>query len=238
MRYPISFLASICLPLLALGCSVSPQPIPIYTESGFTIAIAHDPRSGSGHSHPIAVSVAQMKALLLGLRVRGRDIVGTFGMVGEDRGAPAFGESDITKLAPHLVAGLGKASPQDLVTFHLVQRDSRGAPLVTSGGLFVRNQHLYVILANDRTSPSSIQYETAYEPDSLIDPLLPIARFKFVAELIPQELRVTTSDAKRMDGWEGYLDESKVVVVNLQHLTKNLPSPSAPAPIVSPVIKP
>ncbi len=238
MRHPISAPASIYLTVLVLSCSVSPPPIPIYTESGFTVAIAHDPRSGSGHSHPVAVSLAQMKALLLGLRVRGRDAVGTFGLLGEDRGTPAFGESDITKLAPHLVAGLGKASPQDLVTFHLAQRDSRGAPMVTSGGVFVRNQHLYVILANDRTSPSSVQYETAYEPNSLIDPLLPIARFKFVAELIPQELRVTTSDAKRMDGWEGYLDESKVVVVDLQHLNKNLPPPSDGAPIISPVIRP
>lgn len=238
MRHPISALVSICLPLLALSCSVSPQPIPIYTESGFTVAIAHDPRSGSGHSHPIAVSVAQMKALLLGLRVRGRDVVGTFGLLGEDRGTPAFGESDITKLTPHLVDGLGKASPHDLVRFHLVQRDNAGALLVTSGGLFVRNQHLYVILANARTSPSSIQYETAYEPDSRIDPLLPIARFKFVTELIPRELRVPTSDAKRIDGWEGYLDESKVVVVDLQRLTKNLPPHSDAAPIVSPVIRP
>ena len=238
MYHPVSVPASLCLLALLLGCSVSPQPIPVYTAPGFAIAMTYDPRAGSGHSHPATVSLDQMNAVLHGLQLRGRDVVGTFGLLGEDNGTPAFGESEIAKLAPHLVAGLGKASPHDVVTFHLVQRDSHGAPLVTSGGLFVRQRHLYVLLANARTSPSSIQYETTYEPDSRVDPLLPIARFKFMAGLIPQEWRITTSEAKRMDGWDGYLDESKVVVVDLQRLANRQPSSSTAAPILSPAIRP
>lgn len=131
---------------------------------------------------------------------------------------PAFTDKDIVSLAPHLITGLAKASPVDLVSFYLAQRGSNRGTLITSGGVFIRNQHLYLILANARTSPSSIQYETTYEPNSLSNPLLPIARFKFVAGFVPTDWRVVTSEAKRLDDWDGYLDESKVVVLDLDRI--------------------
>jgi hypothetical protein len=40
-----------------------------------------------------------------------------------------------------------------------------------------------------------------------------------VAEILPAEWRVETSTAKRRDGWNGYLDESKVIVVDLARVT-------------------
>jgi hypothetical protein len=133
---------------------------------------------------------------------------------------PVFTDKDVAALAPHLVAGLAKASPVDLVSFYLAQRGSNRAPLITSGGVFIRNQRLYLILANARTSPSSIQYETTYETNSLSNPLLPIARFKFVAGFVPADWRVVTSEAKRLDDWDGFLDESKVLVIDLARITQ------------------
>ena len=85
--------------------------------------------------------------------------------------------------------------------------------------LFVRNRPLYIILANARTSPHSLQYETTYQPDSSLNPLLPIVRYKFVAGFLPADWRIQTADAKQADDWRGTLDESKVVVLDLDRLT-------------------
>ena len=211
-------LLSALLVAVTIGCSASPQPIPIYESPGLVVELAYDPHAGTGHSHPATVTAGQLSTILRGLQLRGRDVVGTFGMLGDESNSPALTDRDIATLTPHLVAGLSKASPKDLVTFHLTQRDSQRAPLITSGGLFQRNQHLYIILANARTSPSSVQYETTYEPNSRINPLLPIARYKFVAAFVPADWRVLTSDAKQIDSWDGYLDESKVIVVDLSRV--------------------
>jgi hypothetical protein len=236
-RFSAAVLGSMFM-VATIGCSVSPQPIPIHESSGLLVELAYDPHAGSGHTHPTTVTAAQLATILHGIQLRGRDVAGAFGLLGDDHNSPALTDRDIAALTPHLAAGLAKASPMDLVTFHLTQRDSQRAPLITSGGLFQRNQHLYIILANARTSPSSIQYETTYEPNSRINPLLPIARFRFATGYLPADWRVVTEDAKRADGWDGYLDESKVVVVDLQRLAKSLPHSSIAAPIVPPAVRP
>lgn len=204
--------------ILSAGCTASPQPILIHRAPNLTVALMDDPRAASGHSHPAALSTEQMAAALRGIQLRGRDIIGGLGLFEDPQGTPAFSDRELALLAPYLSAGLAKASPRDIVTFHYVQRDSNRAPLVTSGGVFVRGPHLYAILANAKTSPSSLQYETTYEPDSRVNPLLPIARYKFTLDYQPTHARVPTAQAKRSDGWDGYLDESKVVVVNYRGL--------------------
>ncbi len=204
--------------LAASACLATPQPIVVSQTPGQMVEIRYDARAGKGHTHPRSLSVSQMTSILKGIQIHDRDLVGTAGLLMGSDSVPAFTDQDIASLAPHLIAGLAKASPVDLVSFYLAQRGSNRAPLITSGGVFIRNQHLYLILANARTSPSSIQYETTYEPNSLSNPLLPIARFKFVAGFIPADWRVVTSEAKRLDDWDGYLDESKVVVLDLDRI--------------------
>ncbi|MEY4528958.1 MAG: hypothetical protein RL768_2677 [Nitrospirota bacterium] len=204
-----------CVALPAAGCLATPQPIAISETPGQVVEVRYDARAGKGHAHPRALTVSQIISILKGVQIHDRDLIGTAGLLMASDAVPAFSDKEVAALAPHLVAGLAKASPVDLVSFYLAQRGSNRAPLITSGGVFVRNQRLYLILANARTSPSSIQYETTYETNSLGNPLLPIARFKFVTGFVPADWRVVTSDAKRKDDWDGYLDESKVVVIDL-----------------------
>ncbi len=201
------------------GCAAAPQPIPIVESQDLLVQIAYDPRSGSGHSHPATLSSSQLVTALRGLELHGRDVIGGLGLFSGSQRASAFSERDAGMLAPYLSTGLAKASSHDLVTFHYVQYDSNHSPLVTSGGIFVRGARLYFILANAKSSPNGIQYENAYEPNSRLDPLLPIARFKFVTDFSPPKLRVPTDAAKKMDDWNGYLDEAKVVVLDLERLT-------------------
>lgn len=197
------------------GCLATPQPVLISRAPGQIVELRYDAKAGAGHAHPAAVSAAQLTAILKGVHVQARDVIGAAGMFAGEESEPAFTDKETGELAPYLAAGLAKASPVDVVTFYLARRDSNKARLVTSGGLFVRNHHLYIVLANVRTSRNAIQYETTYEPDTLDNPLLPITRFKFLAGFMPADWRVPTADAKRMDGWDGYLDESKVVVIDL-----------------------
>lgn len=214
----ISFGLFAGIQLALAGCLATPQSIVISEEAGLLVELRYDAAAGNGHTHPASLPLAHMTSILKGLRIHDRDVVGTAGLLMGSDSVPAFTDKDTAALAPQLVAGLAKASPVDLVSFHLTQLDSRRARLITSGGVFLRHHHLYFILANARTSPSSIQYETTYEPNSHANPLLPIARFKFSAGFLPSDWRVLTSEAKRADDWTGYLDESKVVVIDLDRI--------------------
>lgn len=209
---------SVLAALLAVSCATSPPPIVVYQDAQTSVRLIFDPESGSGHSHPASVTPEQMAMVLRGLRVRGRDVVGGFGLFSDAAGASVFSSRDVVLLAPKLSEALKKASPKDLATFYVVAPDSNLGAVVTSGGLFVRKDRLYFILANARTSPGSVQYENTYTPDLRDQPLLPIARFKFTADFSPNEVRIPHAQAKREDGYERYLDESKMLVLDLSRL--------------------
>ncbi len=217
------------------ACAIAPPAILIHEDPLLLIAVESDPRAGAGHSHPTPVSKALVTAVLRGLYVQKRDVVGTFGLLADTHGTPVFTDRALTDtVAAYLVAGLAKASPRDLITFYAVQRDGQGLSLITSGGVFRRGDHLYVILANGKSLPSGLQYETPYEPDTRRAPLVPIARLKFTAGFEPAEARVATAEAKRADQWRGYLDESLVVVVDLPRLASSLLRPATGSSAVPP----
>lgn len=225
MRAKTTALIVVTLVVTTIGCTAAPPAIRIHAEPGQIIEVAFDPHAGSGHSHPATVSLAQMAAALKGLNIRERDTITGLGIF-EDDSIPALSERTINVLASYLVSGLTKASPRDLVTFFLAHRENLRAPLITSGGVFVRNQHLYVILANARSSLSGNQYETPYPPDAKSEPMLPITRFKFAVSFVPSALRIPTAEAKKRDDWAGYLDESKVIVLDLASLASTEMPPS------------
>lgn len=227
----------VTLIVMTIGCAAAPPAIRIHEEPGQIIEVAFDPHAGSGHSHPATVTPTQMVAALKGLTILERDTITGVGIF-EDESIPALFEKTVNVLTPHLVSGLAKASPRDLVTFFLAHRENRRAPLITSGGVFVRNQHLYVILANARSSLSGNQYETPYPPDAKSEPLLPITRYKFAVSFVPATLRIPTAEAKKRDDWSGYLDESKVVVLDLAAMASTGKSPYMVPSNAIPAVKP
>ncbi len=224
MRAKTMVFIVVTLVVTTIGCTTTPPAIRIHEELGQIIEVAFDPHAGSGHSHPATVSPAQIAAALKGLTIRERDTITGLGIFGDDS-SPALTEKTINVLTPYLVLGLAKASPRDLVTFFIAHREYRRAPLITSGGVFVRNQHLYVILANARSSLGGNQYETPYPPDAKSEPLLPITRFKFSVSFVPSTQQISTAEAKKRDDWAGYLDESKVIVLDLATIASSEMSP-------------
>ena len=205
--------------LSAAGCVTEPAPIVIYEDKYDSIWIKFDPEAkGAGHSHPANISPLQMAKILGGVLVADRSqILGTIKGDEEDW-TPAFTAMQIKSLAPQLSEALRKASPKDLATFYLTIRDREHGKLVTSGGLFVRNERLYFILANYRTMPSSKIYETTYEIDTRSEPLLPTARFQFALGFRPKEAWIRNNELRRKDGYEWYMDESKLLIIDLKRL--------------------
>jgi len=229
-------LAILCLivAILVTSCATGPAPIVIYEEKRDSIRLTFDPKAGSGHSHPYSVTSDQMATILRGVQVISRDTIVGFGLL-EREGGPAFSAPEIALLAPYLSEGLRKASPTDVVTFYLTTGDPRIGTLITSGGLFVRNAHLYMILANFRTPPSSGPFEgMAYELDNRDDPLSPIARHTFTIGFSPPQVRIPNANTKVQDGYGGYLDESKLVVLDLPRLMTETPAPSTKSAAPSP----
>ena len=210
---------------LLAGCAAGPPPITVYQDSQHYVRLQVDPRAGDGHNHPATLSPAQVEAILRGIRVKGNDVIIGFGLLSNKDHGPAFSATQITTLAPYLSQALKKASPVDLATFYIVGQGQ--GPLITSGGIFVRNNHAYVIMANIRTSPSTVQYESNYEPSTKDEPLLPLTRFKYTTLFDPPEAQLPTIQAQQADGYSGYLDEAKLVVVDLARLFGRPTPPAA-----------
>ena len=216
--------------VLMTGCALRPAPIVIYEDRLDSIWLKFDPEAGTGHDHPASLTPEQMALVLRGVRVKHRDIVGGFGLFADQQGAPAFSASETTRVAPYLSQALKKASPKDMVTFYLTTVDPTLGKLVTSGGLFLRDGRLYFILANARTSPSSVQYENTYEIDTRDEPLLPIARFKFTVGFTPDSARIPNAQLRGTRGYERYIDESKLLVIDLKQLVEPGKSSTSPVP--------
>ncbi len=219
MSGPVLALAAIVIASALTGCASDPQPIVIHQEPSQAIWLKFDPRSGEGHSHPATITPEQMTVVLRGVRARARDIVGGFGHFAGQEAAPAFLPMDIPDLATRLSLALGKASPKDIVTFYLTRNDVTRGQVITSGGLFVRGRYLMLILANAHTSPYGVQYENTSSIDTSDQPLLPISRFKFTAEFSPPDARIPNAQVQGKEKYEGYVDDSKLLVLDLSRLS-------------------
>ena len=211
--------AIVFFPLCIAGCGSGPPPIVVHDEPSRGVWIQFDPHAGGeGHSHPATISPAQMATVLRGVRARGRDIVGGFGLLADKESVSAFLPVDIPVLASLFSIALSKASPKDIVTFYLVRNDLTRGRLITSGGLCVRDRYLIFILANAHTSPFSVQYENTSTIDTRDQPLLPIARFKFTAEFSPPDVRIPNRASPSGVRYEGYFDDSKLLTLDLSRL--------------------
>ncbi len=219
LHSPVRFAwIAILLVTTLTGCAADSPPIIIHEDKPLSVWLKFDPSNGTGHSHPAALSLEQMTAVLRGISIRGRDTITGFNAFSSKESSPAFTPAEVSVLAPYLVQALAKASPKDMATFYSVSRDLRRGDLITSGGMFLRGHHLYVILANARTSPYSNQYENAHTIDTRDQPLLPITRYRFTAVFSPDSAWIPNKQVRGRDGYDRYMDESKLLVIDLDQL--------------------
>lgn len=218
---------------LSVGCAADPPPIIIHEDQPLSVWLKFDPSSGAGHSHPAAISTEQIAAVLRGVGLQPRDHIAGFGLFAKKTGAPAFLPAEVAVLAPFLSQAFAKASPKDMVTFYFVSRNADQGDLVTSGGFFLRNRHLYMILANAHSSKYSVQYENASPIDTRDQPLLPLARYRFSTVFTPEEAWIPNKQVRGKDGYDRYFDETKLIVVDLDRLTERSDKSRPPDPTAS-----
>lgn len=199
-----------------LACTTLPPPRSVHRDSLTAIELRADPQAGSGHSHPATVTSTQMRTILKGMRVqkRGDPIVSL--VTGEAEAMPAFSATEVEALAPRLSQALSMALPGEIVTFYRRYSDANVGLAVTSGGLFLRDHYVYLILANHRNRPSDVMGHSqamVYEIDPAEDPLFSLKALSFAVSFTP-EIAV---ELKPRWPWE-YRDPGKTVVVNLDWL--------------------
>ena len=171
------------------------------------------------NTHPATLSRQQVREALTGLRVREHRaglILWIRGMAEEQ---PAFRDDEIDLLTTRLLEGLDLAVPQEVVTFYISHPVNSTRREVTSGGLFVTDGQLHIILSNHRTIygiPSAgLIYDRRYPLFSLA-PLNVDIMFESADVMIPKK-KEGLLDALLGDerGGEIILDLSKLAMVRM-----------------------
>lgn len=206
--------------LFLSGCAGLLPPRQVYQDAVTSIRLQVDKRAREGHSHPAHITTEQLTQVLSGLRVVSRQGVLAPIIMGKTQEYPAFSTMESQNLALPLSRALEQARPEELVTFYRRISDSSVGLAITSGGVFVRQTHLYVVLANHRTLPSAgMNQNIVAEIDPIDSPLLPISRTGFRATFA-SSLAVVPIDER--EPWL-YTDEGRVVVIDLIQLARETP---------------
>jgi hypothetical protein len=143
------FLASSLFGLTAPAWSATgtaPDGVVLWSGNDQWIRIEQQDAGAAPNNHPVQLSSAEVNSALTALRVR---------VIDEDSGSETqravFTRSEIDNLAPQVVAGLGKAGPQQDVTFSTIGSHALSAgglvkdPGVNAGRVFYQDGKLNVI---------------------------------------------------------------------------------------------
>ena len=175
------------LALLLVGGCAGPSLYPreIHEDQGRLVRL--EARYGSGQegeamrfSHPIVLSEQEWSHILEAAYVKRKGWL--LPLMNVERGpTAAFQEDDLAYLAKNLAIAFSKARPDEWVVFLLSRPREPKVWEVTSGGFFVAEGHVHLVLANYRLPVSM-----AFVQDEIRnDPLRPSGKTFY--ELVPQE---------------------------------------------------
>lgn len=214
-----------CTLLILQACASTPPPRTVYQDVRTAIQLHKDPQAGTGHSHPANLQVEQMVRILSGIRIQKERQAVHRMLAGEADTVAAFTVAEALTLAPHFIRALSTAKPDELVTFYRRISDASTSLAYTTGGLFMRDGHLYLVLANYRQSPSDAMSLgiPAYEIDPYDTPLLSLKRAGYTVTFLPREAEVHPLK----DQWTwNFPDQGKLVVID-PALVFRSPGPSS-----------
>lgn len=202
----------------------------LYDTPNAFVRLETDPTVESGgHTHPAVLSPEQTAAVLAGLTFEEPWAkLPLYDDLRQPPHHPALTEAEIALFAPLLSAALGKATPEELVTFYHSTPLSGGQREVTSGGLFVDGEDLHVLLGNYR-SPThySADIGMADTTDDRLTPLQALAPQRGRLGFNPQE-------AVREDSRTGFArwfqsDRREIIIRYTQVTPHPLSPPPSPA---------
>jgi hypothetical protein len=162
-QFRLVILALVCAGLIGACSPRQFTTVTIYDKPDAYVRLEFDRtvRKGAEHSHPVSLKPEQIAAVLAGVRIEEPIALVRGDILQRDPVPPvhpAFPDKDIGFLAPLLAMALSMATSEEVVTFYQTRSISANTREVTSGGLFIQDDELHLILANYR-SP------TRYMPD-------------------------------------------------------------------------
>lgn len=202
--------------------------VTLYDTPDAFVRLETDPMvETGGHTHPVSVSSEQIAAVLGGLTFdEPWAKLPLYDDLRQPQHHPALTESEIALFSPLLATALGKATPEELVTFYHSTPLSGGQREVTSGGIFVDGEDLHLILGNYR-SPTHYSADVGMA-DTTDDRLTPLRA------LAPQRGRLsfTPQEAIREDSRTGlatwFQADRREVIVRYKRVAP--PAPISPRP--------
>jgi hypothetical protein len=196
----------LCAALFA-GCAIPEVPSRVvYEDPASYVRVEtdrdvewRDPRDR--FSHPARITAEDMAAILRGISVREHRMWLQTGLFGEAKPEPAFRDDEISLLAPRLSEALGRAKPDERVSFYVSQPLTSIKREITTGGLYVRGGLLHFILSNHRMLYGIPAYGMVYDRRY---PMQPIAAKSFDVLFEPERAVVPYEASlwEQLWGWE------------------------------------
>lgn len=185
----IRHLPIIGLALSIWGCASSQFPtLTVYETPSLYVQLAIDRMFGTEHSHPANLTAEQIAHILNGIVIE--EPLAKLPFIDDTslpRRHPAFTEKETAVLAPLLLVALKRATREEIVTFYESNPPTGIRRDVTSGGLFIHDDELHVVLANYR-SPTHYMADSgvADTTDDRLVPMRPIAPQRGVLAFEPK----------------------------------------------------
>ena len=140
--------------LSIVGCAIPQVPARIVYEDPVNyVRLEEEPNflpewPPTHHSHPASIGPETIRQLLQGLMIQEHRIWLQKWLQGEAPFQAAFQEEEGALLAAHISEALAEAKPDERVTFYLSQPQASTKRVVTSGGLYMKDHELHLILGN------------------------------------------------------------------------------------------
>lgn len=191
------------------GCASGQFPtLTIYETPNAFVRLEADRQidQTSGHSHPASISPEQIAAILHGVIVEEPFTrVPLYDDLSIPRRHRAFNEKDVEFWAPLFSIALSKATPEEVVTFYRTRKLSGVNREVTSGGLFVRGEHLHLVLSNYQSETHyAADFGVAETTDDRLTPMLSLSpqRGKLLFEPAEALRDPAPTGLKRLAYWD------------------------------------
>ncbi|MBA5865512.1 MAG: hypothetical protein GDA67_02315 [Nitrospira sp. CR1.3] len=174
------------------SCAAVPEPRLIYQDTLTRVDVRVDRKADRPHGHPASLTPVQIGMILAGMRVQtaGMPLYST--VVGRPDPLPAFSTSDVIAISKPISEALATAKPTELVTFYRRVSDAAVGLAYTTGGIFVEENLVYIILANHRVKPmdANIRDVPMYATDPISNPLLSLGTARYTLSFERTEAQV------------------------------------------------
>lgn len=169
-RFKIQYLIWIGVAIGLGGCETPQFPtVNIYDspERFVRLEVYADGSNGGGYSHPAYISKETMEKVMKGVYLE-------YGKSDRSSRRRAFSDKEIEFFAPFWVKGLSQATPEEVVTFYETAEISELYEITTSGGVFVKDNAIHVLLSNYSVRTQIWQDNDEYRAPFRLRPLSPI----------------------------------------------------------------